>query len=142
MKSLLAVLMALVLTIAGVSVTRAQSPAPSPEQKTTDKKPTAVKKDDMKMTAKTAVGTVKSTLVDSIVVVGKTKGQETEWTFAVDSTTKVRKAGKDVTAAELKPGDPVRVRYMEHDGKSVAQNIAVTTPPRRRQRLRQSVESE
>jgi len=127
-KSLLAVLMALGVTIAGVSVTRAQSPAPSPEQKTTDKKPTAVKKDDMKMTAKTAVGTVKSALVDSIVVVGKTKGKETEWTFAVDSTTKVRKAGKDVTAAELKPGDPVRVRYMEHDGKSVAQNIAVTTP--------------
>jgi len=127
-KRVLAVLIALVVAVGGVSVTFAQTPTPPPEQKTTDKKATGAKKDDMKTTAKTAVGTVKSASPDSLVVAGKSKGKDTEWTFAVDSTTKVRKAGKDVTATELKPGDPVRVRYMEHDGKSVAQTIAVTTP--------------
>lgn len=35
-------------------------------------------------------------------------------------------AGKEVTATEVRPGDPVRVPYMEQDGRSVAQNIAVT----------------
>ena len=126
MKRGFAVLIALVVAVGSVNMTLAQTPPP--EQKTTDKKVTGAKKDEMKMTAKTAVGTVKSASADSLVVAGKAKGKDTEWTFAVDSTTKVRKAGKDVAATELKTGDPVRVRYMEHEGKSVAQNIAVTTP--------------
>jgi hypothetical protein len=31
-----------------------------------------------------------------------------------------------VSAADLKAGDAVSVRYMEHDGKSLAQTITVT----------------
>ena len=53
----------------------------------------------------------------------------TVWTFAVDpKTTKIRKAGKDITAAELAAGDPVNVRYHEHDGKNVADSVMVRAP--------------
>ncbi|MGH7313450.1 MAG: hypothetical protein ACREJV_09775 [Candidatus Rokuibacteriota bacterium] len=127
MKRVLGVLIALVVAVAGVSVTLAQTSTPPPARTTSDKKTTGAKKDET-MTAKTAVGTAKSVSADSLVVAGKTKDKETEWTFAVVSATTVRKAGRKVTASELKPGDLVRVRYVEHDGKSVAQNIAVTTP--------------
>jgi hypothetical protein len=76
-----------------------------------------------KMTTKSARGTVKSASADSIVVAGKDKGKDAEWTFALDPTTKVKRAGKDAMAADLKPGDSVQVKYMDHDGKAVAQTI-------------------
>jgi hypothetical protein len=113
-------LAAVAVTVAAASACFAQAP-PRPGQKGTDTKPTPP-------TAQTAIGTVKSVVADSIVVAGKVKGKDTEWTFAVDPTTKVRKASQDVTAAQLAPGDPVRVRYVEHEGRTVAQHIAVTTP--------------
>lgn len=119
MKKILAGLAAFAVAFVGAGTT-AQTQSP-PGQK-------ATKPDDTKIAAQTAVGTVKTTLPDSIVVTGKVKGQDVEWTFGVDTTTtKVRKASKDVTAAELRPGDPVRVRYLERDGKTIAQHIAVTT---------------
>jgi hypothetical protein len=71
----------------------------------------------------TAVGTVKSAGADNIVVAGKTKGKETEWTFALDDKTKIKKAGKDVTAKDLAAGDKVTVRYMDQSGKMTAMTV-------------------
>jgi hypothetical protein len=93
---------------------------------TTDKKPAAdtkMEKSAKKSSSKTASGTVKSASPDSIVVAGKEKGKDTEWTFAVDDKTKVKKAGKDSAAKDLAPGDKVTVRYMDHDGKATAMNV-------------------
>jgi Domain of unknown function (DUF5666) len=120
LRAILATLAAAAVTLAAAGSCFAQAP-PRPGQKPTDTKPTPP-------TAQTAIGTVKSVAADSVVVAGKVKGKDTEWTFAVDSTTNVRKASQDVTAAQLAPGDPVRVRYVERDGRTVAQHIAVTTP--------------
>jgi hypothetical protein len=98
---------------------------------TTDKKPAAdgkmVKKDASakKGATKTAVGTVKSASPDSIVVAGKEKGKDMEWTFAVDDKTKVKKAGKDTMAKDLAAGDRVTVRYMDQDGKPTAMSVNV-----------------
>ena len=97
---------------------------------TTDKKPAADTKMDKKDTSakktKTASGTVKSAAPDSIVVAGKDKGKDAEWTFAVDDKTKVKKAGKDTMAKDLAAGDKVTVRYMDHDGKATAMNVNVS----------------
>jgi ribosomal protein S1 len=96
---------------------------------TTDKKPAAETKAPAKKPAtKTANGTVKSVSPDSIVVAGKEKGKDTEWTFAVDDKTKVKKAGKDTTAKDLAAGDKVSVRYMDHDGKPTAMNVNASAP--------------
>ena len=98
---------------------------------TTDKKPAADTKKDAaakKPATKTATGTVKSMSPDSIVVAGKDKGKDTEWTFAVDDKTKVKKAGKDTTAKDLAAGDKVTVRYMDHDGKATAMNVSASAP--------------
>jgi len=79
--------------------------------------------------AKNANGTVKMAAADSVVVMGKQgrgkDAKEAEWTFAIDDKTMVKKGGKAITAADMKPGDSVHVRYMEHDGKAVAQSVMV-----------------
>jgi len=73
-----------------------------------------------------------------VVVAGKEKGKDAEWTFALDPKTKVKKGGKDVSAGDLKPGDAVQVRYMDHDGKTVAQSINVRAAAQRRRRKKRS----
>ncbi|HEY7521585.1 MAG TPA: DUF5666 domain-containing protein [Methylomirabilota bacterium] len=97
---------------------------------TTDKKPAAGGKDASakKATTKTATGTVKSAAPDSIVVAGKDKGKDAEWTFAIDDKTKVKKSGKDAAAKDIASGDRVTVRYMDHDGKATAMNVNVSAP--------------
>jgi hypothetical protein len=76
--------------------------------------------------AQSASGAVKAAGADSLVISGKAKGgKETEWTFTVVPATKVRKAGKDIRVTELAAGDPVLVRYHEHDGKNVADVVMV-----------------
>jgi lipopolysaccharide export LptBFGC system permease protein LptF len=112
---------AFVTGIAGLAT--AQTPAPKTEEKKTEKPA-----DHKKMAMKSANGTVKSSGADGVVVSGKEKGKETEWTFAVDPKTKIKKAGKDVTAADLAAGDAVHVRYMEQDGKAMASAITVRAP--------------
>lgn len=72
--------------------------------------------------AKNANGTVKAATPDSLTVVGK--GNK-EWTFAVDSTTFIKKAGRSVVVTDLKEGDSVHVRYTETDGKLLAKSITV-----------------
>src|SRR5438132_348014 len=70
-------------------------------------------------------GAVKAASADSVVVAGKEKNKEVEWTFAVDPNTSIRRDGKSITPAGLKPGDSVHVRYMDMGGKAVAQSITV-----------------
>src|SRR5437867_10930122 len=78
-----------------------------------------------RMPAKNANGAVKATSADSVVVAGKEKNKEVEWTFAVDPNTSIRRDGKSITPAGLKPGDSVHVRYMDMGGKAVAHSITV-----------------
>jgi len=117
---------------AGLAVAQTPSPAPAPApapattpapaQKPIDTKP---KPAEAKKT-KNAQGTVKSASADSLVVAGREKAQgakemkDAEWTFAVDSKTAVRKSGKAITAADLKPGDQIQVRYIDQAGKATA----------------------
>ena len=86
---------------------------------------TGAAKEEKKPTLLNANGTVKSAAADSIVVAGKTRGKDTEWTFAVDPKTKVRKGGKDISAADLAAGENVHVRYHEDGGKKVADAVMV-----------------
>lgn len=130
MRKFIALLIALVFTAATVGFALAQtSTTPAPAEKKTEKMDKAgdkmEKKSAKKVAAKNANGTVKSASADSIVVAGKEKGKEAEWTFAVDAKTKIKKAGKDVKAADLKAGDSVHVRYMDMDGKAVASAVTV-----------------
>src|SRR2546425_11541799 len=104
------------------SLASAQTPAPAtkPEEKKMEKM-------EKKAPHHTAVGTVKTAGADSIVVAGKDKAKkETEWTFAVSDKTKIRKAGKDVTAKDLAPGDKVSVRYMDEGGKMTAMTVSAS----------------
>ena len=130
MKTLVSLFVAVAFAAGFAGATAAQTtttaPAPAAEKKAEgDKKAATEKKSEKKMSAKNASGTVKSAAADSIVVSGKDKGKETDWTFAVDPKTKIKKGGKDATAADLKAGDSVSVRYMDHDGKMVAQSVTV-----------------
>jgi len=83
----------------------------------------------MAMKAHYASGTVKSAAADSFVVTGKEgrgkSAKEGEWTFSVDSKTMIKRAGKAISAADIQSGDWVSVKYMEHDGKAVAERVAV-----------------
>ena len=111
----------LVVAVAFVGTTMGLAAAQAPKEEKKAPQKTAEKK----MTAKNATGTVKSASADTVVVAGKDKGKETEWTFGLDAKTRIRKGGKDIHAADLKAGDSVSVRYMEHDGKAMAQTINV-----------------
>lgn len=131
MKRSVALLIALVFGIgfAGLAVAQTPAPAPAtPAPATTPapaQKPAETKKSSDMKKAKTAQGTVKAASGDSLVVAGKEKGKDAEWTFAVDSKTAIRKSGKSITAADVKPGDQVSVRYMDHDGKATAMAVQV-----------------
>jgi hypothetical protein len=120
---------------AGLAVAQTPSPAPAPAPATTPapaQKPvdTKQKPAEAKKT-KNAQGIVKLASADSLVVAGREKAQgakemkDAEWTFAVDSKTAIRKSGKAITAADLKPGDHVQVRYMDQAGKATAVAIQV-----------------
>ena len=94
MKRLLSVLVAVVFVtgVAGFAV--AQTSTTTPEKKAEgEKKMDKAAGGEKKMAAKSARGTVKSAAADSLVVAGKEKGKEAEWTFAVDPSTKIKKGG-------------------------------------------------
>ena len=125
-KRLLALLVAVTFATGTAGFAFAQTPAPMKEK-------AAEKRAEMKekMPAKNAVGTVKSASADSVVVAGKEKVQgakelkDVEWTFAVDSKTSIKKGSKAITPGDIKAGDSVQVKYMEHDGKATAQSVMV-----------------
>lgn len=79
-----------------------------------------------------ASGTVKSAAVDSLVIIGRAKGgANAEWTFTVDpKATKIRRAGKDISAADLAVGEAVHVRYRQHGDKHQADTVMVRTAKR------------
>lgn len=111
----LAIALAFATGLAGVAAAQTTKPPEKAPAQKAEKKPAA----------RTARGTVKSAGADTIVVAGKDKGKETEWTFAVDPKTKIKKGGKDVAAADLAAGDRVAVRYTEDAGKATAQTVTV-----------------
>lgn len=134
MKKPVALLVAIALAAgsAGFALAQTSAPPAAPaaptEKKAEEKKGEKAAEMMKKMPVKNANGVVKSAAADSIVVAGKEKTKErkdTEWTFAVDPKTVIRKGGKSITAADLKAGDLVHVRYMEVDGKAHAQAIRV-----------------
>ena len=140
MKSFVAPIVAVVLGFGSVgtalaqatSTAPAQAPAAAPTttqapatQPAPAQKPAESKQKPMEAKAKKAHGMVKSASADTVVVTGKNKTKDAEWTFAVDSKTAIRKSGKAVTAADLKPGDQVEVRYMDHGGKMTAVAIQI-----------------
>ena len=121
MKKLIAVFAAIALTAGTIGYAAAAEEKKAGETKAGGE----MKKDEgKKMKTKSASGTVKSATADSIVVAGKEKGKDAEWTFGVDAKTKVTKGGKPATAADLKEGDHASVKYMEHEGKMVAQSVS------------------
>ena len=134
MKKLIALPLAVVFALGTAGFALAQ------EKKAEEKKSDTMKSDTMKSDAKmekkaekkaaskTANGTIKSASADSVVVAGKDKGKEAEWTFAVDPKTSIKKGGKAITAADIKTGDSVQVKYTETDGKAMAQSVTVKAP--------------
>jgi hypothetical protein len=114
---------AFVAGLSGSALAQSTTTAPKPEDKKMEK-PAAMPA-EKKPAAHNASGTVKSAAADNIVVAGKTKGKDAEWTFSVDPKTKIRKGGKDITAADLAAGDSVSVRYHEDAGKNVADAVMV-----------------
>ena len=128
MNRLFALLVGIAFVTGTVGVAVAQTATtttdkkPAADTKMSDKKDASAKKP----ATKTASGTVKSASPDSIVVAGKEKGKDAEWTFAVDDKTKVKKGGKDTMAKDLAAGDKVTVRYMDHDGKATAMNVTAS----------------
>ena len=137
-KSFVASVIAVVLGIGSVGTALAQATSTAPAQTPAPagtsapaQKPAESKQKPMEAKAKKAHGMVKSASADSVVVAGKEKVQgskemkDSEWTFAVDSKTAIRKSGKAVTTADLKAGDQVEVRYMDHGGKMTAVAIQI-----------------
>ncbi len=125
MKKFLSVLIA-VAFVGGLAGSASAQATGTMEKKSDEKKMDKMDKAEKKASTKSANGTVKSASADSIVVAGKEKGKEAEWTFAVDpAKTKIKKGGKDITAADLKAGDSVTVRYAEQDGKATAHMVNV-----------------
>jgi hypothetical protein len=98
------------------------TPTAPKEEKKAAEKPAAETKN---VASRDANGTVKSSAGESLVVTGKAKGKDAEWTFAVGPKTQIRKGGKDITVADLAAGDPVHVRYHEDAGKAVADSVMV-----------------
>ena len=123
MKKLIALLIG-VAFVAGLSGAAFAQGTTAPKDEKKMEKPAAAPA-DKKPAAHNASGTVKTAAADSIVVTGKAKGKDAEWTFAVDPKTKIRKGGKDISAADLAAGDSVSVRYHEDAGKNVADAVMV-----------------
>jgi hypothetical protein len=114
-----AVFLAFVLAVASAAGT---SIAQTPEARPGDANQGATK------AIRNVSGTVRTASADTVVVAGKDKGRDTEWTFAVEPVTNIRKGSKSITAADLRTGDAVQVRYTERDGKAMAQSILVRAP--------------
>ena len=116
----LALVLAVTVATAGLAVAQTGTAAPTLDKKKTEKPaPKATRNIN---------GTVRSASADTVVVAGREKGKEAEWTFAVEPTTNVRKGSKSIMAGDLKPGDAVNVRFVERGGKAMAESIVVRTP--------------
>jgi hypothetical protein len=115
MKKLI-LLVALLTLVAFVSgAIAAATPAPAKEEKPKIEKFSGVieKLDEM---AKT------------FVVKGKVKKQEQSLTFAIDDKTKIARAGKAMTLADLKEKMSVSVQYKKEGDKLIAGKVTVAAP--------------
>ena len=118
MRTLLSLGMAVALSVLGSpGSVQAQSSgaAAAPEKKA----------DTKKAASRNVSGTVRSASADALVVTGKDKGRDAEWTFALEPATNIRKGSKSITGGDLKAGDVVQVRFAEQNGKATAQSILV-----------------
>ena len=132
MKKLIATCVALVFAMgtAGLAVAQEKKAEEKKSEMKSDAKMDKMeKKAEKKPAAKSASGTVKSASTDSLVVGAKMKGKDEEWTFGVDSKTAIKKGGKSITAADVKAGDSVQVKYSEDAGKMMAQSVTVKAAP-------------
>jgi hypothetical protein len=109
-RILVALALALALGAAGVAVAQTSTPGSTSPKKTA---------------SRNVSGTVKTSSMETVVVAGRDKGKDAEWTFAVEPTTHIRKGGKSIIAGDLKPGDAVQVRFTEQGGKAMARSIVV-----------------
>lgn len=125
-KRFMALLVGIAFAASMTGIAAAQAPAEKKTDEKTMEKPATTKA--KKPAAKSATGMVKSASADSVVVAHKVKGKEAEDTFAVDPNTKIKKAGKTATAADLAEGDHVTVRYTSEGGKMMASSITATAP--------------
>ena len=132
MKKLIATCVAVVFAMGTAGLAVAQEKK-AEEKKSEMKSDAKMEKKEKKPAAKTASGTVKSATSDSLVVGGKMKGEE--WTFAVDSKTTIKKGNKAITAADVKAGDSVSVRYTEDAGKMMAQSVTVSGPAKKAEKM-------
>ena len=128
MKKLIAMCVALVFAMGTAGLAVAQEKK-AEEKKSEMKSDTKMDKKEKKAATKSASGTVKSASADSLVVGGKMKGKDEEWTFGVDPKTTIKKGGKAITAADVKAGDSVQVKYTEDAGKMTAQSVTVKAAP-------------
>jgi hypothetical protein len=127
-KKLIGLIVAVVFAMGATGSAVAQEKKAEEKKAETKAETKTEKKAEKKPAAKNASGTVKSASADSIVVAGKSKGKDEEWTFGIDPKTTIKKAGKSITAADIKPGDSAQVKYTEDAGKAVAQSVTVKSP--------------
>lgn len=112
---------ALIVGVAASGLAQAPSGTPPKDEKKGER-PAETKK----VATQNANGIVRTSAAASLVVSGKAKGgKDAEWTFALEPKTKIRKAGKEVSAGDLASGDVVLVRYHDQDGKHVADSVLV-----------------
>ena len=145
MKKLIAMCVALLFAMGtvGLAVAQEKKAEEKKSEMKSDMKSDAKmeKKAEKKPAAKTASGTVKSASADSLVVAGKMKGKDEEWTFGVDSKTTIKKGGKAIMAADVKAGDSVQVKYTEDAGKQMAQSVMVKAAPAKKAEKMDKMES-
>ena len=140
MKKLIATCVAVLFAMGAAGLAVAQDKK-ADEKKPEMKSDAKMEKKEKKAAAKSASGTVKSATGDSLVVGGKMKGKDEEWTFGVDSKTTIKKGGKAITAADVKAGDSVQVKYTEADGKATAQSVMVKSAPAKKAEKMDKMES-
>lgn len=119
-RALGAVMLCLGLLSSASVITATQDPAP-PAKET--KKNKDQDKEQQKDTA-TINGTVANVTDSTVTIVD---GQKAELTVAITSDTKVTKAGKDATFADVKANDVVAIEVKKGDGNTwTALKISVT----------------
>ena len=140
MKKLIAMSVALLFAMGTAGLAVAQEKK-AEEKKSEMKSDAKMDKKEKKAATKSASGTVKSASTDSLVVGAKMKGKDEEWTFGVDSKTTIKKGGKAITAADVKAGDSVQVKYTEDAGKMMAQSVMVKAAPAKKAEKMDKMES-
>ena len=144
MKKLIAMSVALLFAMgtAGLAVAQEKKAEEKKSDMKSDmKSDTKMDKKEKKAATKSASGTVKTASAESLVVGGKMKGKDEEWTFGVDSKTAIKKGGKAIAPGDLRAGDSVQVKYTEDGGKMMAQSVMVKAAPAKKAEKMDKMES-